>query len=518
MQKTTLRSLALAAVSANAFGYGVAAAPSVAAPAPDHAGVTAGTVSFHHENVLGTSLEVKLRASSPEQAARAEAAVLAELDRCNLILSSWRPDSEFSRWAATRGVAVPVSRELMDVLFLFDGWRQETGGALNASAETATQLWQKAALRGRQPSAEELAEAADTMQAPHWRLDRAAGTAVHLDAAPLALNSFAKSYISGRAAEAALAAGAAGVMLNLGGDLVLRGSLSERVAIADPRASAENDLPLDRFAVANMAVATSGGYRRGVQVAGAQYSHLFDPRTAEPVVHVLSATVLAPDPSEAGALATAFAVMQPDKTAALAARLRKVEYLLVLADGRRVASPGWPGQPAPQLPGLVLAAYHPPAKAAPQAMDLLITLELARISDPRYRRPYVSVWIEDKDHFPVKTIALWFQKPRWLPELKSWYRDDQVRMLAENTDLSTTISSATRPPGTYTLRWDGKDNAGKPVKPGRYTVCIEASREHGTHQLAEQEIDFDGRTARQVALPGNTEIAGAALDYGVHAR
>ena len=74
------------------------------------------------------------------------------------------------------------------------------------------------------------------------------------------------------------------------------------------------------------------------------------------------------------------------------------------------------------------------------------------------------------------------------------------------------ISSATRPPGKYKLRWDGKDNTGKYVKAGKYTVVIEASREHGTYQLIRQEMDFNG-VPKQIDLPGNIEIASASLDY-----
>ncbi len=513
MQIKTLRTLAIAAISANALGHPYAQTPLT--PTSTQAPQTAGTLTYHHENVLGTSLELKLRHTDQAHAALAEQAALAEIDRCDRILSAWRPDSEFSRWAATRNTPIKVSPELLEVLYLFDAWRQQTNGALNPAAQTATVLWQQAALTNQLPTPAALTAAAKTMQSPHWSLDRAAHTATRLDDAPLALNSFTKSYIAGRAADAALAAGARGVMLNLGGDLVLRGDITQRIAIADPRAAAENDLPLalvnlDAIQATNMAVATSGNYRRGVQIQDAHYGHLFDPRTAQPVTHILSATVLAPDASEAGALATAFAVMQPAETEALAARLSHVEYLLVLADGQLLTSPNWPSR---QLPRLVDAAYYPPVA---RTLDLIVTLELAHINDPRYRRPYVSVWVEDKDHFPVKTLALWFDKPRWLPDLSSWYRDDQIRSLAEGTDLSNTISSATRPPGKYTLRWDGRDNAGKPVKPGRYTVNIEAAREHGTHQIIQQEIDFDGRTARQVSLPGGTEIAGATLDYSVH--
>ncbi|QNI37613.1 DUF2271 domain-containing protein [Edaphobacter albus] len=466
----------------------------------------------HHENVLGTSLELKLRTSSKAQAAKAEEAVLHEIDRENRILSAWSPTSEFSRWNSTHNIPVHVSPELYEVLDLFDHWRQQTGGALDASAETAVRAWKLAAVEDREPTDAELQRAVAAMQRPHWSLDPVHHTATHLDDAPIALNSFAKSYIANHAANAALAAGATGVLLNIGGDIVLRGNITERVAITDPRAAAENDPPIDLVRLSNRTIATSGDYRRGFDIHGTHYSHIIDPRTAEPAESVLSSTVIAGDPATAGALATAFSVMSPSQSRKLAASMPDVDYLLILRDGRTITSRNWSSR---EVPRIQTVAYVPQKKAAP-SLDLLINFELARIDDPRYRRPYVAVWVEDADHFPVRTLALWFQKPRWLPELKSWYHADQVRNLAEGTDLSTTISSATRSPGKYTLRWDGKDNAGKPVKPGKYTIFIEASREHGTHGLMRQEINWDGKTPALFTLSGNKEIASAALDYGKH--
>ena len=101
-------------------------------------------------------------------------------------------------------------------------------------------------------------------------------------------------------------------------------------------------------------------------------------------------------------------------------------------------------------------------------------------------------WVEDGDRFPVRTIALWFNKDRYLPELRTWYRSDRLRSMAEGTDLAHSVSSATRSAGHYTLQWDGKDNQGKPVKPGKYTVYIECAREHGGYDLFHREIDFNG--------------------------
>jgi thiamine biosynthesis lipoprotein len=74
------------------------------------------------------------------------------------------------------------------------------------------------------------------------------------------------------------------------------------------------------------------------------------------------------------------------------------------------------------------------------------------------------------------------------------------------------VTSATRAPGKYTVKWDGKDLHGKPVTAGSYFVNIEAAREHGTYQMMRQEVDFSG-TPKTVALGGGTEIASATLEY-----
>jgi thiamine biosynthesis lipoprotein len=113
----------------------------------------------HYENVLGTSLEIKLRTKRNAEAKRAEAAVLGEIERSNAILSAWQPTSEFSRWTRTHGTAEHVSPELFDVLELFDEWRKQTDGALDASAETAVRVWKQAESKGIEPSPAELANA-----------------------------------------------------------------------------------------------------------------------------------------------------------------------------------------------------------------------------------------------------------------------------------------------------------------------------------------------------------------------
>ena len=481
---------------------------------------------YNYENVLGTSLELKILAASSAQSEKARDAALAEIDREAKILSSWDPDSEFSRWFRTREQAVPISPELFEVLSLFDRWRGRTHGALDASAETITRVWQNAAAQKRLPTAQELQTAVAVVRQVHWTLDAANRTATHTSDAPLALNSFVKSYIVGRSADAALGvAGARAVIVNIGGDLVVRGAWKEVVAIADPRSDAENDAPIAQLVIHDRAVSTSGDYRRGVEIRGRHYSHIVDPRTGQPAGRIISSTAVAPNPADAGALATALSVLPPDESRTLAASITGAEFLLVTENGEKITSRGWSALVAPATPAAAaaeripaapkfqtVAAQQPNAAVWNRDFELTISLEVARIQEARALRPFVAVWIEDQQKSAVRTIALWYGKFRYLPELHIWYHDESLQPENVVWHIMNSISSATRQPGKYKLRWDGKDESGKLVPAGKYIVLIEASREHGTYQLIRQEMDFNG-TPRQIDLPGNLEIASASLDY-----
>lgn len=468
---------------------------------------------YNYENVLGTSLELTFRAPSETQAQRAETAALGEIDREAKILSSWDDNSEFSRWARTRNEPVHVSPELFEVLALYDRWRTRTHGALDASAEAVIRVWKNAAAQKRVPTRAELDAAVAETQQVHWRLDAGAGTATHLSDTPLVLASFTKSYILSRAADTAMKTGVDAAVVNIGGDLIVRGSLTEPVEIADPRADAENNPPIATLAIHDRAVATSGDYRRGFEIGGKRYSHIVDPRTGMPADDIISSTVTASNAVDAGALATAFSVMKPEESERLARSIPGVEYLLVKKTGEQVESPGWKllaaANPIRRLPlGLLPAAaggdeWNP-------AMALTIHVELAR-SFGFAKRPYLAAWVEDEKRANVRTLALWYGKPRYLNELRAWSRTQRGSPW-QAASGATSVSGATRGPGNYTIDWDGKDSAGKFVKAGRYTVYLEVVREHGTYQLMKKEMNFDG-TPSQAQFPANTEVAASSFDY-----
>ena len=480
----------------------------------------------HFENVLGTSMEIKVVATSDEAEEKAQTAALNEIKRLNAILSGYDKTSEFSRWVRTQNVGVRVSPELMEVLRLWDAWRDGTGGALNPAAEAVIQVWKQSEVAGRLPTDAELATAAESARLLQWRLDEKSGLATHLTTTPLILNSFTKSYIVDRAAAVALQTpGVTSVVLNIGGDLAVRGKATDTINVVDPLSDAENSEPIAVLNVGDRAVATSGNYRRGFEIGGRHYSHIVDPRTGRTAEDIIGATVVAPKAVDAGALATALCVLTPEQSRKLVKSVPGAEYLLVAKDGTRFVSAGWNSLQAPASLRLI-SQTAAARKAAPAAADstlwngayeLTVNVEIPQTQGFGARRPYVAVWIEDKDRFPVRTLAVLFQKTRWLSELRAWYRDDRLRAMSEGTEILSSVTSATRSPGKYTFKWEGQDNSGKPVKAGKYTVLVEAAREHGGYNLVRQEINFNGEPSQAQAAP-NGELGAIAFDYHKVAR
>jgi len=293
---------------------------------------------------MGTSLELIVRAERAEEARRAEGRVLAAIDRLSRVFSGYDPSSEFSRWQAARSGSGPVkvSPELFEVLARCDHWAARTAGAFDPRVEALSRLWSSRAAEGRTPDARETADVKAVMGRPAWRLDAEGRTAERLSDGPLTLNAIAKGYVVGVAAEAGMAGGkgVTGLLLNVGGDLVVRGDLAGTIGIAPAVGDSESGGPSLTVEVRDKAVATSGNARRGYRIDGRWYSHIFDPRSGEPAAGVVSATVIADRPLDADALATALNVLPPADGVRLVESVPGADCLVVAKDGRVSRSRG----------------------------------------------------------------------------------------------------------------------------------------------------------------------------------
>lgn len=191
----------------------------------------AAPVATYHDDVLGTSLELIVEATDAAAAVAAEQAVLGEIDRLASVCSTYDPTSEISRWLQA-GECRAVSGELAVLLRACDRWRQASGGAFHPGVTAATRLWREAERNGCPPADERLAAVAVTLREPPWTWR---GTDVAPRAAAITLDALAKGAIVDAACTAALAVdGVRGVVVNIGGDVAVRGSMEREIVVASP--------------------------------------------------------------------------------------------------------------------------------------------------------------------------------------------------------------------------------------------------------------------------------------------
>ncbi|MFC3834709.1 MULTISPECIES: DUF2271 domain-containing protein [Deinococcus] len=145
--------------------------------------------------------------------------------------------------------------------------------------------------------------------------------------------------------------------------------------------------------------------------------------------------------------------------------------------------------------------------AAGMALDIAFTV--ATKATGRVKRPYVAVYIEDGQGATLRNLTVWLSQsrlnPRWLAELRRWTR--------QNSELVSTVSSATRNPGTYAVAWDGKDDRGKVLPQGDYYVVIETAREHGPYSLVREKVTV-GAAAFRKTLGVDNDIEAASVSFG----
>lgn len=123
-----------------------------------------------------------------------------------------------------------------------------------------------------------------------------------------------------------------------------------------------------------------------------------------------------------------------------------------------------------------------------------VTVTIPRINVAEYHVPYVAVWIEPKAGGPARTLAVWYDVDKrgnepgtkWLADLRTWWRKGG-RSLTLPADG---VSGATRAPGAHRIAIPAN------VKPGDYTLFVEAAREEGGRELVSIPLSIPARAAK----------------------
>lgn len=277
-------------------------------------------------------------AADPDATARLDAALVAARDRCLFFeraFSRTRDDSDIARAHAASPNAVPVSPQTARLVRQALGYCERSRGKFDITMGTVTSLWNFHT--GEVPSRLALARALPHVDYRHIVLDEEplgkdspvqgsldddalnAGVsrvpsskssqptlAITDPQTILDLGGVAKGYIADDLADLFIAHGIGRFVINLGGNVVVRGgrpadaSARPPVAAGSPwRIGIINPLdPAHNRAIVDMAdgsVVTSGIHERRFTKGGVTYHHILDPATGMPAkTDLTSATIIAP--------------------------------------------------------------------------------------------------------------------------------------------------------------------------------------------------------------------------------
>lgn len=441
---------------------------------------------YQREDVLGTSFEMIVAGDDAHAGAAVDAA-LAEIQRLEAVLSTWRSDSELAHF--NRGQSDgQVSADLRAVLAACEHWREASEGAFSCRLGGLQNIWRNAADSGLSELPDRIALRQRARAIARIEFDASAEALAQPPELQWQVDGLAKGYILDQAMQRARAAApqAGGIKLDIGGDTIHWGEPAPgqawRVAIADPAAPRDNGPAIATLALRSQALAASGHRSRGYRIGRRHYSHILDPSEGWPVAYAPSATVVAADAASADALATALSVMPIRDGLALVESLPGTEALIVGERGVAFASSGWHA---------LLATDG--GEPATEPERLAIDYEIPAQAGERYRRPYLALWIATPDGEPVRQLLVLGDRSRWLHELPQWWRhygrDDEAAVHG--------IARPTRAPGQYSLGWDGRDDFGRALPRGDYLLQVEAAREHGGHERLSLPFRLDGTAVLQ---------------------
>jgi len=291
-------------------------------------------------NTMGTQFSVKLAAGDAvNDAIHLQKAIEGSLAHVEQMMSTYLPDSEITQFnnSASTGWH-DVSEEFCLSVEQSLAISTLTDGSFDITVGPLVDLWGfgPGEIIDEPPADENISTILTSVGYKHLQTD-CEQPALKKDIAELELDmsAFGKGYATDRVAAILDEAGIKNYLIEVGGELRLRGHNAKGAKWA---IGIEVPLPNQRrphmiLHLTDTAMATSGDYRNYFEADGQRYSHTIDPRTGRPVTHSLaSVTVIDDQGSRADALATALLVMGPDAGMELATRESMAVLFLLRTD------------------------------------------------------------------------------------------------------------------------------------------------------------------------------------------
>ena len=289
---------------------------------------------------MGTIARIMVTAENEQQANEAINTAFDKIFQVDELMSDYDPNSLLSKVnqnAFNKPIAVDTA--LFEVLTAAKAYSCLSDGAFDVTIGPVVQLWRKAKEDNTAPTPEAIAKAKESVGHENLILDTENMTVQFAkDGMSLDLGGIAKGYAIDKAIEILQNAGVKGAMVDIGGDLRCFGTPANGkqhwlIGLQDPQNEEDILLVLN---MDDMAVATSGDYRRFVMIDDQKHSHIINPATADSAADLSSVTLIALTATAADALATAVTVLGNEKGLALVETLAESEAFIIQSNNGKL--------------------------------------------------------------------------------------------------------------------------------------------------------------------------------------
>lgn len=140
---------------------------------------------------------------------------------------------------------------------------------------------------------------------------------------------------------------------------------------------------------------------------------------------------------------------------------------------------------------IVLLIFKSPVSSAKTSdIAMLDVMLVLKQQQGEYHPPYVAAWIENTKKKSVRTLLLWRKDPKWLKDIRRWWRN----VGRKDPLLVDAITSATHSAGRFPMSFKLLNDQKQPLPEGIYTLYIEVVREKGGRALIKQPFKLKNKT------------------------
>ena len=288
----------------------------------------------------GATYNISFWSEQPVDVTALQKQVETELERIDLAMSNYRPDSVIEKFNQQQSIdPVEVGTELVELVEQARFVSSQSQGCYDLTVKPLWDLWGFKADKFNQPTPEQLQNTLAAVGMAKIQQGSPSMLAKQVPQLRVDVSSIAQGWTVGQLAHILEQAGINNYLVEVGGELQVKGKKPQQ---QDWKVAIERPLPGEQMLQKvitikqseAMAVMTSGTYRHYFDADGTRYSHVLDARAGAPVKHnTVSTTVLIENPTMGDAWSTAFLCMGSQDGKAVADRLGiKVLFIDQLGD------------------------------------------------------------------------------------------------------------------------------------------------------------------------------------------